>query len=109
MTFLEQAAHLENTCTELAQRINTLAAEHAQAIASKDAEIVALQQAVATLETLKTTMETRVSTVLQSGDPLQYEALAKDFLTPVEEKERLEKLARLEALRAEVAALETQV
>jgi hypothetical protein len=49
-----------------------------------------------------------VANVLASGDPLQYEALAKDFLTPAEEKARLEKLARAEALRAEAAQLEAE-
>ena len=108
MTFLEQAAHLENTCAELAQRLNTLSAEHAEAIAAKDAKIAALGAVIAKLESLKTTMETQVASVLKSGDPAQYEELARSFLTPAEEKARAEKLARAETLRAEAAKLEAE-
>lgn len=86
-----------------------LTARFEQAVAeteAKAAQLADLQARYDALETLKTTMEQRVSAVLQSDDPLQYEALAREFLTPAEEKARLEKLARISDLRAEATALE---
>lgn len=108
MTLIQIATETQDRLDQATARIASLAGEHAQAIAAKNVEIAALQQSVADLQTLKTTMETQVATVLQSGDPAQYEALARAFLTPAEEKARLEKLARAEALRAEAAQLEAE-
>jgi hypothetical protein len=84
-------------------------AEHAAAIAAKDAEIAQLTSDYAELSAYKTAMEERVSTVLQSNDPAQYVALAEDFLTPAQEKAQQEKLARIAALKAEAAALEAEL
>ncbi len=118
MNLIEHATHAQNTLDQLTIRIDELAAEHTQALAAKDAEnaqalaakdveIAALKQAVAELETLKVTMEATVATVLQSGDPAQYEALAKEFLKPAELKAREAKLAQIEELRRQVAELES--
>lgn len=106
MNLIEIATHTQNTLDQLTERINTLASEHAEAIAAKDAEITTLKTQYAELSAYKTEMEATVSAVLQSGDPAQYEALAIAFLTPAQERERQEKLARLAALRAEADALE---
>lgn len=109
MNLIELATHTQNTLDQLTVRINTLAAEHAAVITAKDAEITTLKQAVATSDAYRAEMNEKVFAVLKSGDPAQYEALAKDFLTPAIEKERAEKLARAEALRAEAAQLEAQL
>lgn len=106
MSLIELATHTQNTLDQLTERINTLATEHAEAIAAKDTEIATLKTQYETLNAYKTEMEATVSAVLQSGDPAQYEALARAFLTPAQERERQEKLARLAALRAEADALE---
>lgn len=98
MNLIEHATHAENTIAQLTSRIDTLAAELTAAKAAFD-EKAAYQAA----------MESRVSAVLQSGDPLQYEALARDFLTPAEAKARQEKLAQLESLKAQAAALELEL
>jgi hypothetical protein len=78
-------------------------------LATKESELAQLQADYASLNAFKTAMEQQVSAVLQSGDPAQYEALAKDFLTPAEEKARAEKLARVAALKAEAAAIEAEL
>ena len=57
---------------------------------------------IAKLESLKTTMVQKVQAALQSGDPAQFQALAVEFLTPEQDKQRAEKLAQLEALKAEL-------
>lgn len=98
MTLIQLAQQTEDRIAQASAAIETLAAENA-----------VLKQAVAALEAYKSTMEATVAQVLASGDPLQYEALAKEFLTPAEEKARLEKLARVEALRAEAAQLESEI
>ena len=118
MNLIEIATHTQSQLEQSIARITTLATEHAEAIAAKDAshaatiaakdsEIATLTQQYGELATYKTQMEATVSAVLKSGDPLQYEALAKDFLTPAQEKERLATLARIEELKAEAAALES--
>lgn len=83
--------------------------EHAAVIAAKDAELAAAKKAFDELSAFKTAMEQRVSSVLQSGDPAQYEALAREFLTPAQEKARQEKLAQIAKLQAELAALESDI
>ena len=109
MNLLDHAQHAVTTIGQLTDRINTLAAEHASALAAKDSELTTTKAAFAELSAYKDAMVSQVSTVLQSGDPLQYEALARDFLTPAEEKARQEKLAQLEALKAQAAALEAEL
>jgi precorrin-4 methylase len=108
-TIAAQAAELEKQRDSATERINTLAAEHASAIAAKDSELATIRSQFAELSAYKDAMVARVSAVLQSGDPAQYEALARDFLTPAEEKVRQEKLAQLEALKAQAAALEAEL
>ena len=61
------------------------------------------------LEAFRVGMVAKVSAVLQSGDPEQFAALAVEFLTPEEEKARAEKLAKVEALKAEAAAIEAEL
>ena len=109
MNLIEHATHCQNTLDQLTERINTLAAEHAKAMLAKDTEIGGLRSKVAALETLKETMETQVAKTLASGDPKQYEELAKSFLEPAEQKARAEKLARIESLKAEAAQLEAEL
>ena len=62
----------------------------------------ALQASYSQLETLRTEMVTKVSTVLQSGDPELLSALAVEFLTPEQEKKKA-------AIRAQIAELEAQL
>ena len=109
MNLLDHAKQAVSTIEQLSDRINTLAAEHTAALAAKDAELAATKAAFAELSAYKDAMVAQVSTVLQSGDPLQYESLARDFLTPAEEKARQEKIAQLEALKAQAAALEAEL
>jgi hypothetical protein len=109
MNLIELATHTQNTLEQTVARINTLAAEHEAALSAKNAELAVAQTALNEKIAYQAAMEQRVTSVLQSGDPAQYEALARDFLTPAQEKERLAKLARIEALRAEAIALETEL
>jgi hypothetical protein len=109
MNLIEHATHTQNTLDQLTTRINTLAAEHTAALAAKDSELTATKAAFAELSAYKDAMVARVSAVLQSGEPAQYEALARDFLTPAQEKERQAKVAQLEALKAQAAALEAEL
>jgi len=107
MTYTEEQynAVLRSTAAEMQSLIHA----HAAALAAKDEEIAqittARDSARAAFEeksAYQTAMEERVSAVIQSGDPAQYEALARDFMTPAQEKERAEKMAQLEALKAEL-------
>lgn len=106
MNLIEIATHTQSQMEQAQARIATLAAEHAEAIAAKDAELATLKGQYTELDAYRTQMEATVSAVLQSGDPAQYEALAADFLTPAQEKERLAKTARIAELKAEAAELE---
>lgn len=91
----------------IAPAINAAAIATADSIAAeKDAEIATLTESLTALESLRDNMVSRVTEVLQSGDPEQFAALAVDFLTPAQEKLRSEKMAQLEALQAEIAALQ---
>ena len=109
MNLIDMATQATTTIEELNARLGTLSEEHAEVIAAKDAQHAALRTQYDELHAYKTTMESTVSAVLQSGDPAQYEALARDFLTPAQEKERLAKVAQLEELRAQTAALEAEL
>tara|TARA_R110000868_G_scaffold302692_2_gene563252 strand:+ start:1931 stop:2218 length:288 start_codon:yes stop_codon:yes gene_type:complete len=71
-------------------------------LAAKDAELVTTQAALTALEAFRDSMVAKVSTVLQSNDPEQFAALAVEFLTPEQDKVRAEKMAQLEALKAEL-------
>jgi len=85
-----------------AEELEILKANHA-------AEIAAYKTEAAKFLAYKSEMETRVAAVLQSGDPAQYEDLAKEFLTPAEELARQARLARIAQLEAEAEALKSQV
>lgn len=80
----------------------TLVADHAAALADKEAELFTAQNALAELIEYKDAMVSRVSAVLQSGDPAQYEALAQEFLTPAQELERQAILAQIAELQAKL-------
>jgi len=116
MTLSEINEHLKSQLEQAADRIGTIAEEHASALKTKDKEIsiknneiADLQTKVKALEDYKAAMEQQVGAVLASGDPKQYEALAKDFLTPAEEKARLEKQAAIDKLKAQLAAMESEL
>jgi hypothetical protein len=98
MTLIQAAAQAQDTIDQLNLRVASLASE----LATLTTEHTAL-------EAYKSTMESRVTSVLSSGDPAQYEALATEFLTPAEEKARLAKVAQLAALQAQAAALEAEL
>lgn len=94
MTYTEEQYNdvLRSTAAEL----QALKIAHAEAIAAKDEMISALQA-------LKTEMIQKVTAALQSEDrAAQFTALAVEFLTPEQERIRAEKLAQLEALKAEL-------
>jgi flagellar biosynthesis chaperone FliJ len=95
MNLIETATEYQSRLDQATARIGEIAAELAE---TKD-RLTALQA-------YQTAMEAKVTTVLQSGEAAQYEALAAEFLTPATEKLRLERLAKIEALKAETAALE---
>ena len=109
MTITEAAQAAQNTIDQLTERVSTMAAEHAETISVKDAQADALRQAFTELDAYKTEMISQVTAVLQSGDPAQYEALATAFLTPKQELERQEKLARIAEIEAEKAELEAEL
>jgi len=116
MNLIELATHTQNTLEQMTERVTTLATEHVAALADKDAahsatkaELATVRAEFAELAAYKTAMEERVTAVLQSGDPAQYEALATEFLTPAQELARQAKVAQLEALKAEAAALEAEL
>ena len=88
--------------------LDSIEATHAEAIAAKDAELAATKAALEELTAYKDAMVKQVATVLASNDPAQYEALARAFLTPAQEKERSAELARAEALKAEAAEIEAK-
>ena len=98
MTIIESATQAQTTIDQLTVRVASLASELATLTADHTA-----------LESYKSAMESRVTAVLSSGDPAQYEALAAEFLTPVEEKARLAKVAQLASLQAAAAALEAEL
>lgn len=109
MTLIEHATHVQSQLDQAVARIAEMAAEHAAELAAKNAEISAAKQAYDDLAAFKAAMEQRVSSVLQSGDPAQYEALAREFLTPAQELERQAKLAKLAEIEAEAAALKSEL
>lgn len=108
-TIAAQAAELEKQRDAATARIDTLAQEHAAAIAAKDAELATIRATLEEKLAYQAMMEQKVATALQSGDPAQYEALAAEFLTPAQELARQKKLAELEALKAQAAALEVEL
>lgn len=95
MTLLQIAEDYTNRFDQATARIAELATE----LTETKSQLTALQE-------YKTSMEDQVSTVLASGDPAQFAALAVEFLVPAVEKLRLERIAKIEALKAETAALE---
>jgi hypothetical protein len=98
MNLIETAQEHTARFEQATSRIAELAVE----LAETKAQLTAMQA-------YQTAMEAQVSTVLQSGDAAQYEALAAEFLVPATEKLRLERVAKIEALKTETAALEAQV
>ena len=78
-------------------------------LAAKDAELAATQSTLAQLESFRSSMVEKVTTVLQSGDPEQFAALAVEFLTPEEEKVRAEKMAKIADLKAQAEAIEAEL
>ncbi len=76
----------------------------ADPFADLDAIITQKEQQIVHLSSYKALYDAmigRVSEVLQSGDPAQYEALALEFLTPEAEKQA-------QAIDAEIAALQAK-
>jgi hypothetical protein len=102
MSLIQIATETQARLDQSTSRLAELAAEHAAAIAAKEAELAASQTALAELTAYKDAMEQRVSAVLQSKDPAQYEALAEEFLTPAQELEK-------QAIRAQIAELQAKL
>jgi len=75
---------------------------HTEALAAKESELASAKAAYAEKAAYQEAMVQKVSAVLASKDPAQYEALAKEFLTPAEQLARAEKLAQIAALQAEL-------
>lgn len=98
MTLIEIATETQDRLDQANSRIASIAEELATVKAALD-EKTAYQAA----------MESRVAAALQSGDPEQYVAIATEFLTPAQEAARREKLAQVEQLRAQAAALEAEL
>jgi len=109
MTLIEIATVTQERLDQ-ANALIALRAEELEAIkANHAAEIKAYKAQVSEFNAYKADMEKRVADALQSDDPEQYKALAVDFLTPAQERERLEKLARIALLEAEAVALKSTV
>lgn len=67
------------------------------------AELAAVRGSLTEMEAYKASMIAKVSSALQSEDPFaQFTILADEFLTPEQERVRAEKIAQLEALKAEL-------
>jgi hypothetical protein len=109
MNLPELAAFTQTAMEEAQARLNTLAAEHATALDALKSELATVKAAYQEKVAYQAAMESKVGAVLASGDPAQYEALATEFLTPAQELARQAKLAQLEALKAEAAALEAEL
>jgi uncharacterized protein (UPF0297 family) len=108
LTLVETATEFQDRLDQATARLAEMAGEHTEALAAKDVEIATLTEAYNTLEAFRASMVQQVTTVLQSGDPAQFEALAVAFLTPAQTKLRDEALARAAALEAEAAAIKEQ-
>lgn len=76
--------------------------EKAEEIQSVRNELAESQAAFTALDAFRVGMIAKVSSVLQSGDPEKFAALALDFLTPEQEKQRAEKIALIAKLQAEL-------
>lgn len=100
------SADLSNLAPEINAALfaecDALKASKEKELAAKDEALASVSEVCQQLESLRTEMVTKVSSVLQSGDPEQYAALAVEFLTPEEEKKKA-------AIRAQIAELEAQL
>ena len=106
---LDALKQSQETTSQLSERINTLAAEHAEVIKAKVAENAALKQQAAAHDAYRAAMESKVAAVLQSNDPEKFQALAVEFLTPAQEKARQELEAEIAASKAKTAELEAKL
>ena len=75
MNLIELATHTQTTLEQMTARVNSLAEDHNAAIAIVQGKLDAAQAAYAEKLAYQEAMVTKVTAVLQSGDPAQYEAL----------------------------------
>lgn len=95
-----QGAHAIDVAGGSARPITT--ADLESLAPSINAASLVLATKIGELEAFKTEMVGKVSAALQVGTVEAMQALAVEFLTPEEDKKRAEKLAQLEALKAEL-------
>ena len=90
---------------ELETAIPSLNAGLIASLAAKDDELAAVKAAFAEKQAYQDAMVEKVSAVIASKDPAQYEQLAQEFLTPAQELAKAEIAAQIAALQEKLEAI----
>ena len=93
---------------ELETAIPSLNAGLIASLAAKDDELAAVKAAFAEKQAYQDAMVEKVSAVIASKDPAQYEQLAQEFLTPAQELAKAEIAAQIAALQDKLESLTAQ-
>ena len=93
---------------ELETAIPSLNAGLIASLAAKDDELAAVKAAFAEKQAYQDAMVEKVSAVIASKDPAQYEQLAQEFLTPAQELAKAEIAAQIAALQEKLESLTAQ-
>ena len=93
---------------ELETAIPSLNAGLIASLAAKDDELAAVKAAFAEKQAYQDAMVQKVSAVIASKDPAQYEQLAQEFLTPAQELAKAEIAAQIAALQEKLESLTAQ-
>lgn len=99
------AAQLQAQEQTHAAAMASLEEAHARELQDRDSAISEISATAQSLENLRLTMTAKVRSVLASGDPEQFAALAEEFLTPENEKRKAELEAEIAAKKAELEQL----
>ena len=95
----------DTAAAELAKVKETAAAE----LAAVKSDLSTAASALASMDAYKAEMVFKVKAALESNNPETFQAVAVEFLTPEDIKERNAKLAEIDALETKLAAMKAEV
>lgn len=82
--------------------------EQAENLQTKDGELKSRDETISEFEKTKADFVARVNSALMQGDLSGFVEIAKDLVTPAQEKQKQEDLARAESLKAEAYEIESK-
>jgi len=95
--------------TKASEELKAAADAAASEISALKSDLSTTASALASMDAYKAEMVSKVKKALQSNNPENFQAVAVEFLTPEDQKERQAKIAEIESLESKIAAMKSEL